>query len=933
MQNCQSLTANFDEFSHFILDRQPVIMCLTETHLTDQITDREIDVENYRIARVDSNSRSTGGVMCYFRRDVKYTIIGNYSVPYAFWVLLCKATVSSKTFLLGVVYRSPSSPERVFLDFFSNFMGQHLVDQENDIIILGDYNINVNKKETYSNQLKQLLQDNSLKQIVGENTHISCNGSESLIDLVVCNCSAIIDCQVLKTHSFNRHSLIRIDIGGNRDVDIRNKSITFREKLKNLDQFTLKLTSIFSGFDYREQDLSKKYDVFYQSLMSAIDELMPKKTIYTRVRYNPWINEEIIKELKIRDNALKRFRLTKDTNELENYKSLRNRVTNKIRKSKCEFYETNIDGVKSDAKLMWKTLKSMLSGKTDEGDCSEIKHNDVFYTDPGIIPEIFNHYYIDSIKEIVNSIPHSAITDEILPVRMVGEWRSFSLLNEQKLKTIVSSLPSKGSPNEIRMSILKNCFESISNPLINIINYSLETGTIPDQFKRTTIVPIRKIAKTKLISEYRPINTVSSETKILEKTVCEQLLNHISKYNILVEYQSGFRQEHNTESVLQYIIDEWKNNIDMDESTVVVFLDLKRAFETVDRDRLIKKLENYGIADTVLKWFGNYLQGRKQVVKCGSFVSEELQNDIGIPQGTILGPILFSLYINDLGLNLKYASYHLFADDTVIFINGKSKMELETRLNEDLGRLTNWLKINKLKLNTSKSKVMIIERKPIVGYDINISIDNTKIEIVQSIKYLGVIIDNNLKFGEHVDYVCKKVSKKLGFFYRCGKYLSPWARRTVYNTIIMPHFNYASTILYLVNKSDIARLQLLQNRAMRIILRCNRYTSINTMLMTLNWFNIQEYLEINSLKFIHKIHLKLLPQYCINKLSTFKDIHDHNTRGRDNFILDHKNKKSTQNSIFFKTVCVYNKLPISIKESQRISEFVRKLKQYYREKR
>ncbi|KAK9871505.1 hypothetical protein WA026_012876 [Henosepilachna vigintioctopunctata] len=604
-----------------------------------------------------------------------------------------------------------------------------------------------------------------------------------------------------------------------------------------------------------------------------------------------------------------------------------------IRNEKKLFYENNIDLVKGDAKSMWKTLKKLITAKSDERTCREIIYNGQMYTDPTKIPDIFNGYFIDSIQQLVNSIntPQSTITETAQPRQIKIKWRTFKLLDINKLKEMIMTLPNKSSPNEVNMSMLKECFESVSNPLINVINCSLETGVIPSKLKVTTIVPIKKVLNTKLIEEYRPINTMSSEAKILEKVVCEQLIQHLDINNILIEQQSGYRHKHNAESALQYVIEQWKHNLDRDQSTIVVFLDLKRAFETIDRNRLNKKLREYGVEGTVLEWFRNYLQNRKQVVKCGNFVSNELENSIGIPQGTILGPMLFNMYINDLGYNLKYCGYHLFADDTVLFITGCS-LDIVDKLQDDLNLLVEWLKINKLKLNASKTKIMVVEKKPLIGNVINVTLDGEKIEIVSSIKYLGVMLDSRLELKEHINYVCRKISKKIGFLSRCSRFLSQWTKQTVYNTIILPHFNYASTVLYLANKSDVNRLQILQNRAMRIILGCDRYTSIQTMLTRLNWVDIASYLEINSLKFIHKIRLKLLPDYCINMLSYFKDIHDHNTRNRENFILDHKNKKSTQNSVFFKAVNIYNKLPNNLKECRKMAEFNSKIKRHYQKK-
>lgn len=194
---------------------------------------------------------------------------------------------------------------------------------------------------------------------------------------------------------------------------------------------------------------------------------------------------------------------------------------------------------------------------------------------------------------------------------------------------------------------------------------------------------------------------------------------------------------------------------------------------------------------------------------------------------------------------------------------------------------------------------------------------------------MGIWIDRELKFSEHINYICKKISKKLGVLNRCGQYLTEQSKKTVFNTIILPHFHFASTVLYLANDNEIKRLQILQNRGMRIILKCDKYTRISLMLERLNWLDIGSLLEVNALIFIHKIKLNLAPKYLNNLVQIFRDVHDHGTRNNNNFIVQHKNTKKGQNSIFFKALLLYNQLPKNIKELNTIISFKNKIREHY----
>lgn len=349
-----------------------------------------------------------------------------------------------------------------------------------------------------------------------------------------------------------------------------------------------------------------------------------------------------------------------------------------------------------------------------------------------------------------------------------------------------------------------------------------------------------------------------------------------------------------------------------------VFLDFKRAFETLDRNILLKKLQKYGFEDKEFQWFKSYLNERTQKTKVDEWISEPKDVCLGVPQGSVLGTILFLIYINDISKIIKNSKIRLFADDTLLFINGTNESEIKAKLEEDLKSLDKWLKMNKLKLNTDKTKFMMINS----DHDMNIRIDGEQLESVKEIKYLGIILDNKLNFKSHVNYIAKKIAKKIGFFKRIRNKLTTMCAINIYNAIIKPHFEYCSTILFLCDKQSIERLQKLQNKAMRSIIRCNRFTSIKLMLDTLLWLNVKQRLELNVLLFIYNLKNGKFPKYLQNKISLLEQVQPYNLRNADvRFRLGKYNLTSTQNSLVYKGFKKFNELPRNVQKETKFDIF------------
>lgn len=293
---------------------------------------------------------------------------------------------------------------------------------------------------------------------------------------------------------------------------------------------------------------------------------------------------------------------------------------------------------------------------------------------------------------------------------------------------------------------------------------------------------------------------------------------------------------------------------------------------------------------------------------------------------------MFLLYVNDIVKSIVHSKLTLFADDTLIYISGKNVQECVSKLNEDLSRINAWLNVNKLKLNVDKTKYMVLnERKNTDLDDICIIINGSEIERVNMIKYLGVIIECHLKMKLHVDYLCKKVAKKIGFLARISRKLPIQHRILLYKSIIAPHFEYCPSILYSCGENEFARMQKLQNRAMRIILRCKKSTPIAAMVDALCWMKVKQRIVYLTMIMVFRIKHKMVPSCMSRNIKYVGESHEHSVRNADDFRLQKVNKKSTTKSIFYMGLQTFNRLPSEIKTETEINRFKRLLVKYVKE--
>lgn len=905
--NSQGLINNFNEIEYLTLSQSFDFVCLSETHLSDYDDDNLININGYNFIRIDSATRHTGGCLIYLKEYWNFKIIKKLNKDLEYWMLGIKVWDKRNIFYVITIYRAPHyfNIENFATDL--NFLFDELVEKTEKIILVGDFNMNWLINNNITRKIKNIICDNGFVQLIKQFTRIT-KDSKTLIDYVIVNDKYNIKACVDDKMKISDHETLKIKIitKNKKDPKQTELKILKYDKQKLIRQL---ITSEILTVYYL--NCNSKADIFSNTFRNIISEqiVLIKRTNITS---NNWFSNELH---SLKQNKVAQYKIATYTNneiEWNKYKSIRNEYKNNLHYAKKNHISNKIQNCR-DQKHMWKNIKKLVLNET-RGKIKNVNFANRMYTNDLIIANKFNRYFINSVQEINNSIPLRQYKNHINNITTTFK---FKLITLNELKTIIDEIKNKSDMNFINTEVIKDSFELIGENLLSILNCSLSEGTFPDVWKETLVIPIPKIKNTCESTEFRPINIIPTEAKILERIVYNQLEFYFENNQLISNYQSGFRKGHSCESLLNLVITNWKMAVNGKKCIIAVFIDLKRAFETINRDILTLKLKKYGIKNTELEWFRSYLNNRKQRTRVNNTVSDVLNVEIGVPQGSILGVLLFLIYINDMEKCVDLARLVLFADDALLYIIDENIEQAVIKMNAELQKVYEWLEMNKLKLNISKTNCMIINGSTTS----NVTFNNTIIIPVTEIKYLGVIIDKSLKFKNHIDYIAKKIAKKNYFLSKIRNKITLNTVIKIYNTMIKPHFEYCPSILFTYTNEEKTRLQRLQNKGMRIVLKLNRFTPMSSLLECLKWMSVNQKICYNVLIMVFKVKYNLLPKYLSDMLTYVGDVHQYNLRNINDFRLSNVRNEQTKNMLMYKGIKLFNELPASLKTETNIKIF------------
>ena len=711
--NTRGLWNNFAFISEILSSNRRIdIFSLSETHITDTACEPEelFNIDGYTFVSKPRSTGQGGGVGIYIADSVNW--IRRYDLEKSeiecIWIEL--SPHKAKSILLCTIYRPPDSSKYLHRNFEYYFSEMLAFANHNsiEIIIMGDINVNYLKAND-NVEIKASLSLNGFKQLLKTATRTQ-GESATLIDIIATtNPSVISDIAVIPC-SFSDHDIIGC-VRKLNHFKYNSKQINCRD-YRNYDATELRNDLLLSDWtDFNNcSDVNIAWMYMRNILLKSFDKFVPKIVKRIRGKPCPWVTTDLKGKMNTRDQLLRKSRKSKLYTDIDAYKSKRNEVNKLVRKAKLNYHKKLLDESSNDPNRFWKAIKKLFPGKSTNPPPPTFKINETDTTDSTLISNGFCSYFTNIISHLKTSAfklrdcvwiqqkQTTSYTNKTFKFRKVTAIQIDNLLNKLKRK---KSTGLDGIPP----SLLRDCSSVIAAPLSHIINLSMSTGVYPTDWKRSKIIPVYKSGSNNNIENYRPISVIPAISKIAEKVIHSQLTNYLEENSLINDDQFGFRRLRSTEHAAIQFTDNIKKKVNEGKLVGSVFIDLTKAFDTLSHSKLLLKLSSYGINNNELDWFKDYLFNRSQCVQYNNSLSKEEKVSCGVPQGSIVGPLLFTLFFNDFYTCLKHSRAVKYADDTVIYLAGKDTFIIESRLSADMQAISNWCTDNELILNLKKAKL------------------------------------------------------------------------------------------------------------------------------------------------------------------------------------------------------------------------------------
>lgn len=896
------------------------ILAFSETWLNDSVSSEDLLLLSFhKPERKDRTFDSHGGVMLYVKSNLHYKRRYDLELNRVENIWIELRLENNKRVLIGLFYRAPNS-NTLYNNDIEDSISLAVDTDINDIIVTGDFNYDAFNTNT-NRKILSICQQFNMEQIIEESTHFT-ESSQSLIDLIFVS---------------NKNTIIKSGVGEHiLDQEQRYHVpvfclFKFRKPKQPCFQRTIweynrgdyvKLRNDFNSFQWEECfdfNISKYADNVSNQILIISKYNIPNKDIYVRPLDAPWITNTIRSNIRRRKRLYRKAKLTQSNMHWVKFKQLRNQIVSQIKEAKAIYYSKLSDKLKQESlssKDWWKILKSFIS-PTQTTSIPPLQNQNtqeiVFSEDQkaNLLNEYFlNQTYIDNSDSNVPDLGPQTTSTVINDL----------LLTASETEDILKSLKvdKASGPDGISNKILREAAKELSIPLTNLFNQSLSCCKVPASWKEAHVTAIFKKGDASLPSNYRPISLLNTMEKVFERLIFKHLFNHLNANRILTPVQSGFIPGDSTVNQLVYIYDILCKALDDGLEARVIFFDISKAFDKVWHKGILCKLKYYGVSGNIFKWFQDYLSCRRQCVVLRNAKSSWGVLSAGVPQGSILGPLLFLIYINDIVQDLQ-SNVNLFADDTSLYLVIENPQTAAQQLQSDIEIIAAWAEKWLVTFNPSKSESLIVSRKR-NSYHQPLQMLNQTIPEVKDHKHLGLFLSHNCLWHSHIEYINEKAWKRVNIMRKLKFMLDRKSLEIIYISFIRPILEYADVVWGNAFQYELDLLDKIQNECARIVSGATRLVSIENLNNEVNWETLEQRRYKHRLTLFYKIKHGIAPEYLSEPIP-YQTNTRYNLRNSNDTIGISARTSLYFSSFFPSSIREWNNLPLNIRNLPTLSMF------------
>ena len=930
--NICSLQHNGDNLNNLLagLDFKFDVVALTETWNPDykEHTFQPPLIDGYSKYMGTTGSSLKGGCGMYINSDLKPLPRNDLNIKIkdddceieTFWSEIILDKQPNR--LICVVYRHPVKNNDTKTAELLNTTFAKIRKENKKVTIAGDFNFDLlihEKNPTVSNFLHMML-DNNFQPCIIAPTRIVSGNKPSLVDNIFINTvEKCISGNLFEKISDHMPNFVIFE----NAKDKPKRKITLKRDTKNFDaiKFQEDLRNKILTDITNYENINESYDFFHKNYQTILNKHAPVKSLTKKqqeLERKPWVTKGILTSTKIKSQLYKKFKKSKLNKDYQKFKIYRNTINSLLRKSKKHFYKEYFTTHANNIKKTWKGINGILNRN------SKSKASDIFLningnllTSQKAVADKLNDFFINVADNLAKKIPkpntifqdylknpneHSLFLSETTPGEVA---KIISNLGANKASDIY------GNSNKF----LKMGGETATEIIVILFNQSIAQGVFPQPLKNAKVIPCHKGDSILEMSNYRPISLLPIFSKVFEKLMYTRVIAFINKHKILYKNQFGFQSNMCTEYAVNSLINNVTKCLENQETGICIFLDFAKAFDTVNHDILLKKLEYYGIRGIAQNWFKSYLSNRMQGTDIGGIQSSLNYIKCGVPQGSVLGPLLFLLYINDIVNSSKLFQFTLFADDTSLFYSQKNTTNMSQIVNIELEKISHWLGANKLSLNVKKSQLLVFTLSKKIP-DINLTINGEALKEVQVAKYLGILIDNKLNWGAQIQAVNLKLSKGIGLLAKIRHYVPKNTLRSLYFTFINPHIDYNILNWGMASLNNLNSISNKIKKAVRIMAFKNSDDPTIPLFKELKILPLESFIDLRFGKFIWKLNNHELPDSLISHF-----------RGNNRTLFSIQNPRlvSSKRFVTYAGPKLWNEdIPNTIKQKKSLKSFAKK---------